>query len=88
VTLVKSDPLEYVRALKREKGGNIWLCGGGVLAAVLFEEIDELILKVNPVILGGGIPLFEGSVPQADLSLEELRSYPNGFMLTRYRVRR
>ena len=88
VTLVRTDPLDYVRALKREKGGSIWLCGGGVLAAALFEEIDELILKVNPVILGSGIPLFEGHVPQADLSLEEVKSYPNGFMLTRYRVRR
>jgi dihydrofolate reductase len=88
VTLVKSDPLEYVRALKRERGRDIWLCGGGVLAAALFPEIDELILKVNPVILGAGIPLFEGNVPQADLTLDEVKSYPNGFMLTRYRVRR
>ena len=88
VTLVKSDPLEFVRALKRERGKDIWLCGGGVLAAALFPEIDELILKVNPVILGAGIPLFEGNVPQADLTLDEVKSYPNGFMLTRYRVRR
>jgi dihydrofolate reductase len=86
VTLVQSDPLEYVRGLKREKGGNIWLCGGGVLAAALFPEIDELILKVNPVILGGGIPLFEGEVPQTDLTLTEAKTYPNGFMLAKYRV--
>ena len=86
VTLVNSDPLEYVRQLKQEKGGNIWLCGGGVLAAVMFPEIDELILKVNPVILGAGIPLFEGPVPQTDLTLTEAKTYPNGFMLAKYRV--
>ena len=54
----------------------------------LFPEIDELILKVNPVILGARIPLFEGPVPLADLPLEEVKSYPNGFMLRRYRVAR
>jgi dihydrofolate reductase len=88
VTLVKSDPLEYVRGLKREKGKDIWLCGGGVLAAALFTEIDELLLKVNPVILGAGISMFEGPVPQTDVDLVESKTYPNGFVFQRYRVRR
>ena len=88
VTLVKSDPREYVRALKREKGKDIWLCGGGVLAAALFTEIDELLLKVNPVILGAGISMFEGPVPQTDVDLVESKTYPNGFVFQRYRVRR
>ena len=88
VTLVKSDPLEFVRGLKREKGRDIWLYGGGVLAAALFTEIDELILKVNPVILGAGIALFEGPVPQTDLDLVEAKTYPNGFVFKRYRMRR
>jgi dihydrofolate reductase len=86
VTLVRTDPLEYVRRLKREPGKDIWLCGGGVLAAALFTEIDELILKVNPVILGAGIPLFEGPVPQTDLTLTDVKTYPNGFMLAKYRM--
>jgi dihydrofolate reductase len=88
VILVRSDPLEYVRKLKREKGRDIWLCGGGVLAAALFPEIDELILKVNPVILGSGIAMFEGPVPQTDVDLVESQTYPNGFVLKRYRMRR
>ena len=36
----------------------------------------------------GFIPLFDGPVPQADLTLAESKTYPNGFMLARYRVRR
>jgi len=58
VRFTGADPVEVVRALKREDGKGIWLCGGGALAAVLVDEIDRLALKVNPVMLGAGIPLF------------------------------
>lgn len=88
VTLVTGDPLSCVRRLKREGGKDIWLCGGGALAATLFPEIDELILKVNPVLLGSGIPLFDGVVAQTALTLAERKVYDNGFMLARYRLRR
>lgn len=60
VELVSSDPLARVRELKAEDGGGIWLVGGAELAGALYPEIDELILKVNPVTVGAGIPLFAG----------------------------
>ncbi|SHH08112.1 dihydrofolate reductase family protein [Streptoalloteichus hindustanus] len=60
VQIVATDPVEKVRELKREDGLGIWLCGGGQIAAVLLPEIDELILKVHPVVIGSGIPLFSG----------------------------
>ena len=43
-----------VRALKADPGWDLWLAGGGRLAAFLTDEIDELLLKVNPVVLGAG----------------------------------
>lgn len=59
VTLVGDEPLALAAQLKAEAGDkDIWLCGGGALAAALQEEIDRLVLKVNPVMLGSGIPLF------------------------------
>lgn len=54
------DAVGEVRRLKRQQGAGIWLCGGGSLAAALVEEIDRLVLKVNPVVLGAGIPAFGG----------------------------
>jgi len=87
VELVSSDPLSFVRQLKQETGKDIWLCGGAELATVLFSEIDELILKVNPVVLGNGIPLFSAAVEPESLSLVSSMIYPNGFILTRYRTR-
>jgi dihydrofolate reductase len=60
VDVVADDPAQEVRRLKAADGGGIWLAGGADLAGALYEEIDELILKVNPVTLGAGIPLFGG----------------------------
>ncbi len=88
VQLVSEDAREFVRRLKQEDGKDIWLCGGANLAAALLPEIDELILKVNPVLLGSGIPIFSTAVKQTSLSLEESKQYPNGFVLSRYRLKR
>lgn len=86
-TLVKGDPVGLVKRLKAQSGQNIWLCGGGELAAGLHSEIDELILKIHPVVFGAGIPLFGGPVGQMHLQLVECRTYPDGFMLVHYHRR-
>ena len=87
VHLVHHDPVALVRQLKQEEGKDIWLCGGGQLAAALLPEIDELILKINPVLLGTGIPLFAGGPYQAALDLLDTQTYANGFVAARYRLR-
>lgn len=69
VELVASDPVQKVRELKAEPSDTsrgIWLVGGAALAGALYHEIDELVLKLNPVTTGAGIPLFAGiDGPQA-----------------------
>jgi dihydrofolate reductase len=55
VTVVP-DPLGLVRRLKQEDGAGIWLAGGGRLAGALLDEIDELVIKRYPVVVGAGIP--------------------------------
>jgi dihydrofolate reductase len=46
-----------------------------------------MILKVNPILLGSGIPLFSGVVKETDLELTNSKIYNNGFMLLHYRVK-
>jgi dihydrofolate reductase len=80
VTLIRKDPVAAVRELKARDGRAIWLCGGGKLASTLFSEIDEVIVKINPLLLGAGIPLFAGEVPVTALRLLERKVYPNGYV--------
>ncbi|MEU1524808.1 dihydrofolate reductase family protein [Nocardia rhamnosiphila] len=60
IELVRTDPVELVRRLKKEEGKDIWLCGGGTLAGALLEEIDQLIFKSYPVLAGAGVPVLGG----------------------------
>jgi dihydrofolate reductase len=86
---VTNDPVAVVREAKGRAGGaDIWLCGGGVLAATLRDEIDRMILKVNPVVIGStGRPLFAG--PGIDRwEPTDVQSFASGVRIDEYRVRR
>jgi dihydrofolate reductase len=89
VTVISSDAVEFVRELKRQKGKDICLMGGGELARSLFEAglIDEIGFNIHPVLLGSGVPLFHPMGRQIDLELLECRPFRNGCVLVRYRVR-
>lgn len=91
VTVVADELNDLVRNLKAESGQDIYLCGGGELATTLLaaQQIDEIILKVNPVLFGTGIPLFAGGqhpVPTTRLQLSDHNIYSNGLVLLFYNV--
>ncbi|MCU0543058.1 MAG: dihydrofolate reductase family protein [Oscillatoriaceae cyanobacterium Prado104] len=88
VELVAGDAVELVKELKKETGKDIWLCGGGELAATLVSEIDEMIVKSNPVIIGAGIPVFARAIAPTNLELVDRKIYNNGFMLLHYRLQK
>jgi dihydrofolate reductase len=85
VTLVNENPIEYVRQLKRRAGLGIWLCGGSDLAGALLPEIDELILKVNPVVIGSGKPLFARDFEAQKFVFTGAQGYDSGVIVQRYR---
>lgn len=85
IVLVGDDPVGVVRRLKAEQGGSgIWLCGGGQLASSLIEEIDRLVLKVNPVVLGDGRALFADSYDPKVFHLDVSTSYRSGVVINEY----
>jgi dihydrofolate reductase len=88
VELISENTVEFVTALKNESGKGIWLCGGANLATQLFNSrlIDQLILKVNPFLMGSGIPLFSGVIQQTALKLTDRKIYNNGVVLLYYKI--
>lgn len=84
VTVV-GDPVALVRELKEQEGMDIWLCGGGKLAAALRDEIDELIIKRNPLVIGSGIPLFDGPFTPTGFAPVSTRSFDSGLAITHFK---
>jgi len=89
VEIISGNAGEFVRGLKGGSGKDIWLMGGGILAASLLNEglIDEIGLTIQPILLGSGIPLFPDIDRQVDLELLECRRYENGLVSVTYRVK-
>lgn len=84
VQIVTDDPATFVRSLKQQPGADLWLCGGGQLAGQLRHEIDELLIKRYPIVIGAGIPLFAGTFDQAGYALADTRTFPSGATLSSY----
>ena len=84
-TLISSNVVEEVRKLKALPGKNIVIDGSSVLVHTLIEHdlVDEYLLHVYPLVLGGGKKLFpEG--PRVPLRLIEAKPLPSGVVYMRY----
>jgi dihydrofolate reductase len=81
-------PATVVR-LKRESMKDIYLFGSADLAASLIPHglIDEVRLAINPVILGGGIPLFKPDGKKIRLKLLDSKVHSTGIVINRYEPR-
>jgi Dihydrofolate reductase len=77
--LISDDIAGKINSIKRRSGKNILIFGSPTAVRALIKEnlIDDYLLFVNPVILGGGIPLFadlEQKIKLKRLSTKELSS--------------
>ncbi|WP_227980788.1 dihydrofolate reductase family protein [Nocardia spumae] len=92
VELISADPLARVRSMQRDKGPGMWLCGGGELAYTLLPAIDQIFLKLYPIVLGGGRPLFGRGRGLPEPSLFRVltsRVFDDGVAFVKYsRIRR
>jgi len=84
--VVSGSLTAFVRKLKRRKGKDIYLGGGGQLCRSFLQEdlVDELFIGLSPILLGDGIPGFPGKFPQRDFKLTECKSYSDGSVGLRY----
>jgi dihydrofolate reductase len=84
VEIVSGDVVGKVRALKQEEGLDIYLCGGSTLAGALLDEIDELVLKTYPVVLGAGMPMFASGFRITEFTLQSVRTFGGGTLVRWY----
>jgi dihydrofolate reductase len=86
VVFVNRPPTDLVGELRKQKGKNIWLMGGGELAREFLKAdlVDQLYLGIVPVLLGEGIPLFPSGFPQRDFKLVENQTYSKGLIALTY----
>jgi dihydrofolate reductase len=87
VHVLKRD-LKIVQQLKEQEGTDIYLCGGGMFAGWLLDNqlIDLLKIKLNPIILGGGTPLFGESKTALSLHQADSQEFDGGLSLRIYDI--
>jgi dihydrofolate reductase len=90
VIFTRQSPGAVVRQLRKKKGKNIWLMGGGELARDFLKAdlVDELYIGMVPVLTGAGIPLFPPGFPQREFSLVENKTYSKGLIALKYKRKR
>ena len=88
-TLISGNVAETVRELKRQPGNNILIDGSSVLMRTLIQAdlVDEYLLHVYPLVLGGGKRLFPAGT-RVNLNLVESQALPTGVVFQRYRPAR
>lgn len=78
-TIVRDDPIGFVKRLKNEPGKSIALDGSSQLLHALLEHdlVDELHILLYPIAVGGGKRLFADGV-ETKFTLKNAKSYPSG----------
>lgn len=85
--LLSGNVAEKVKKLKSEDGPDLHVWGSGNLVQTLLKHdlVDELWLKIFPIILGQGKRLFaEGTIPAA-FKLTDSKISPKGVIVANYK---
>jgi dihydrofolate reductase len=87
VKLLCAEPAEVVRIAATNQHHRLYVDGGSTIQAFLeVGLIAELTITVIPVLLGSGIRLFGELPSDVSLKLRSNRSYPFGFVQSRYEI--
>lgn len=72
------------------KGKNVWIVGGGDVVGQFHDAglLDEIIVTIASVTLGGGAPLLPREIVKPPLTLTSATMFNEAFVQLRYDVRR
>ncbi len=77
-------------AAARDLGKDIWIVGGGDVAAQVYDAglLDELLITIMPVVLGAGAPLLPTAANSPVFEVVETHAFSGGALGATYRTRR
>lgn len=81
-----SDIAPVVEELKKNDGRDIWLIGGGQINTILLNQnlIDELLIRVVPIVIGEGLPLFTHNARETIFGLLKTETFSTGIVQMTY----
>ena len=84
---VDQSPESLIKEIRKEKGKDIWLSGGGELTRdfLIADLVDEIHLGVVPVLIGAGLPAFPAGFPQRNFTLIENETFSQGLISIKYK---
>jgi dihydrofolate reductase len=84
--LVKTNAEQEVARLKQQPGKDLFIFGSADFSSALMKAglIDEYRLGLNPILLGGGNPLFKPMPERMRMKLLEARPLESGCLILRY----
>jgi dihydrofolate reductase len=90
-TIIRGNELvEKVSELRQQPGGDIYIYGSLSVVATLLQEglVDELVLMIEPITLGGGKKLFPSDGEARKYELISAQTAKTGVQVCRYRPQR
>lgn len=86
-TLLDDDPMAGIRTLKSQAGSDVLVMGSSDLARQLVSAdlVDEYLLMIEPIVLGGGKKLFPDDGTMRPLELVNHIATPTGVQICTYR---
>ena len=88
VQIIGEEIESTITHLRAKSGRDIWLFGGGVLAASLLamDLVDVVEIAIMPVILGAGVPFVDVVARRVPLRLTRMQRSPLGIVSLQYEV--
>jgi dihydrofolate reductase len=85
--IVKPDIVDGIRRIKSQDGPDLLLMGSSTLTSTVLEHglADEVVLLVDPVLLGTGKRIFADGTPARAFELASTTATPTGIVVNSYK---